>query len=315
MCGDDIKLRRFTESVERLTSGFGHNKRLGLAVSGGPDSLAMLLLGGEAYPGRIAAATVDHGLRPEARDEAEFVAALCVERGIAHTVLTPSDPITGNIQSAARVARYALLDSWATEAGCDYIATAHHADDQLETILMRLARGSGVDGLSGIRRINGRIIRPLLGFNKAELIAICEDAGVTPVQDPSNDNTDFDRVRIRRFLATSRHPFDPVAATRSASTLEQASQALDWMTTNLSDRITQSQNGISLDPAALPRELQRRLLLHALKMIDQNIRPRGDSMDRALECLRLGETFTLGNILCKGGATWHMSPAPKRRNG
>jgi tRNA(Ile)-lysidine synthase len=315
LCADDIKLRRFTESVERLTSGFKHNKRLGLAVSGGPDSIALLILASQAYPGRIAAATVDHGLRPEARDEAEFVALLCAERGIAHVILTPSEAITGNIQSAARMARYALLDGWATQTGCDYIATAHHADDQLETILMRLARGSGVDGLSAIRSINGRIIRPLLGFNRAELIAICNDAGVTPVQDPSNDNADFDRVRIRQFLATSPHPFDPTAATHSASALEQASQALDWMVSNLSGRITQAQNNISLDPAALPRELQRRLLLNALKMIDPDIRPRGDSMDRALECLSIGETITLGNILCKGGTIWQLSPAPKRRNG
>jgi tRNA(Ile)-lysidine synthase len=288
---------------------------MGFAISGGPDSLAMLLLAAEAYPGRIAAATVDHGLRPEAADEAEFVARLCAERGIIHTVLTPGEPITGNIQSAARKARYALLDRWATETGCDYIATAHHADDQLETMLMRLARGSGVDGLSGIRSVNGRIIRPLLGFSKAELIRICYDAGVTPVHDPSNDNADFDRVRIRQFLETSPHPFDPVAATRSASAMEQASEALDWMATNLSDRIKQSQDGISLDPAALPRELQRRLLLNALKMIDPDIRPRGDSIDRALYSLRAGETITLGNILCKGGPIWLLSPAPKRRNG
>ncbi len=314
MCADDIKLKRFTVSVERLTSGFTHNKRLGLAVSGGPDSLALLLLASEAYPNRITAATMDHGLRTEARDEAKFVAQLCAARSIAHVILTPNEPITGNIQSAAREARYACLDRWATETGCDYIATAHHADDQLETLLMRLARGSGVDGLSGIRSINGRIIRPLLGFSKAELISICEDAGVTPVQDPSNDNADFDRVRIRQFLATSPHSFDPAAATRTAYALEQASQALDWMTSNLSGRITQSKNGISLDPAALPRELQRRLLLNALKMIDQDIRPRGDSIDRALDCLSISETITLGNILCKGGAIWHLSPAPKRRN-
>ena len=284
-------------------------------MSGGADSVALLLLAHQAYPGKVIAATVDHGLRAEAAGEAAFVAKLCAERNIPHSILRPATPLSGNIQSAARGARYALLDIWATEHKCDWVATAHHADDQLETVLMRLARGSGVDGLSGIRAVNGRIIRPLLGFSKSELVTICEGAGVNPVQDPSNEDRDFDRVRMRQYLATAPHPFQPLAATRSALALSQSSEALDWMTTQLEkERITGSQASISLDASALPRELQRRLLHIALRQIDPDIQPRGDSIDRALEALAASETLTIGNIMCKGGKIWRFCPAPARRN-
>jgi tRNA(Ile)-lysidine synthase len=305
--------RKFADALSQLTNGKG---KIGLAVSGGPDSLALLLFAHDHCPDRIMAATVDHGLRVEAADEARFVATICAERSIPHSILKPSVPITGNIQSSARNARYALLEDWATREGCDWIATAHHADDQLETVLMRLIRGSGVDGLSGIRSTYGRIIRPLLSFTKSELIAICQTAGIVPVQDPSNDSTDFDRVRIRQYLAAAPHPFDPLAAGKSAAALADASAALDWMTGRLAcDRITLSETGIILNPSDLPRELLRRLLHIALRQIDPEIAPRGDSIERGLDALNANQTITLGNILCKGGVYWHLSPAPPRRNG
>ena len=316
MWSDSAPVERFVEAIERLTASCPFASQLGIAASGGPDSVALLLLANHAYPGQVVAATVDHGLRPDAASEAAFVAQLCVERGISHSILTPSQPITGNIQSAARAVRYDLLKGWAAEVGCNWIATAHHADDQLETLLMRLVRGSGVDGMSGIRAVNGQIIRPLLRFTKAELIAICDDAGVTPVQDPSNRDPDFDRVRMRLYLGAAPHPFDPLAATRSASALADASAALTWMTTQLAgERIVIAATGISLNPTALPRELKRRLLLVALQQIDADIRVRGDSIERAMDDLEAGKTLTLGNILCKGGAVWHFSPAPPRQNG
>ncbi len=275
--------------------------------------MALLLLAHAAFPDAIAAATVDHGLRPEAADEARYVAVLCAERGIAHSILTPNEPITGNIQSAARTARYALLKDWAAREHCDWIATAHHADDQVETILMRLNRGSGVDGLSGIRARNGAVIRPLLGFTKAELIGICAASGIVPVEDPSNADTDFDRVRMRRTLASAGNPFDPHAFTRSASALTDASNALAWMTEYVSaERIGQNAGDVTLDPQNLPRELQRRLLLVALGMVEPGIAPRGEAVERTLDALDAGETVTLGNVLCRGGAMWRFCPAPER---
>jgi tRNA(Ile)-lysidine synthase len=302
---------RFSDALERLGAGEG---RILLAVSGGPDSLAMLLLAHEAMPDRIAAATVDHGLRPEAADEAVFVARVCAGLGVAHSILTPDAPITGNVQSAARAARYALLEAAADAADCAFIATAHHADDQLETVLMRVARGSGVGGLSGVRARNGRIVRPLLGFSKAELEEICAEAGVEPVRDPGNNDPDFDRVAMRQFLASGAHPFDAARAALSAEALAEAGEALDWVTNRLlTERMERHDAALVLDCSNLPRELQRRLLLAVLRQFDAKINPRGDAVERLLDELHIGKTATISNILCKGGVVWQFSPAPPRR--
>src|SRR5262245_4822549 len=115
--------------------------RIGIAVSGGPDSLALLLLAAKARPNAIEAATVDHGLRPESADEAAMVASLCNRLGVPHRVLPAdwSEPPISNVQSEARAMRYRLLNDWAIERGLAAIATGHHADDQAETLLMRLS--------------------------------------------------------------------------------------------------------------------------------------------------------------------------------
>ena len=306
----------FLTAIRRLTGSASNSDipRIGLAVSGGPDSLALLLLAHTALPGKFATATVDHGLRPGAADEAAYVGQLCEERGIPHRILKPAHAITGNIQSEARKARYGLLAGWAEEEGCCWIATAHHADDQLETLLMRLARGSGVDGLSGIRAVNGQIIRPLLDTSKADLVEICTQAGVTAIDDPSNLDDDFDRVRMRKWLAASDSPLDTKSAAKSAGHLGQASEALSWMTAKLSaERISRQGDEVLLDSAGLPRELQRRLLHIALCEIDASYAPRGPAVERLLDSLTGGDTSTIGNILCRGGAQWHFSAAPPRQ--
>ena len=304
----------FENAVNRLN--VAPDSRILLAVSGGPDSLAMLLLANTVMPDRIAAATVDHRLRPEAADEAAFVARLCADWNITHRVLTPEHPITGNLQSAARTARYALLQQAAHQLDCELIATAHHGDDQLETLLMRLARGSGVDGLGGIRARNGRIIRPMLGFSKVELEQICTDAGVKPVRDPGTEDDNFDRIAMRHYLSARPNPFDARRAVRTGSSIADAVAALCWMTERLSDTRVGSENGtITVDMSGLPRELQRRLLLVCLGKIDSNIKPRGDAIERLLDDLTDGKTATIGDILCRGGSVWRFSSAPPRRTG
>jgi tRNA(Ile)-lysidine synthase len=303
---------RFRDAIENLTEG--DQRPLLLAVSGGADSMAMLLLAAAAMPNRIFAATVDHGLRPEAADEARYVAGICADAQVQHSVLMPTRIISGNIQSAARVARYALLDDEATRVGARWIATAHHADDQLETLLMRIARGAGIDGLSAIRARNGRIVRPLLGFIKADLESVCANAGITPIADPSNTDPAFDRVVMRQWLAAQNHPFDVSRTARSVRGLGDASDALKWMTNRLAkERITRQFEAILLDSHDLPAELQRRLLMCALREIEPTAEPRGDAVDAALIRLKTAKTFTLGNVLCTGGETWHFRAAPPRR--
>jgi tRNA(Ile)-lysidine synthase len=289
--------------------------RLGLAVSGGGDSLALLLLAHAALPGRVSAATVDHGLRVEARDEALFVQDVCAELGVPHTILTPAAPITGSVQSAARAARYAALERWASETGCDWIATAHHVDDQAETLLMRLNRGSGVAGLAGVRVMNGRVIRPLLRWRRQELADILAGCGLKAVDDPSNHDLDFDRVRVRAGLADAGW-LNVTHIAHSAALLAEANTALDWATDQLiKDRLTLGIGTARLDPSLLPRELRRRLTLIALRHVDSELEPRGAAIVALIEALGRGETRTLGKVLIKGGARWRFSIAtPRQKN-
>lgn len=306
-------LDKFRDALVRLNVEKG--EPILLAVSGGPDSLAMLLLAASLGRNPITAATVDHRLRPEAADEAAYVAEICKKLTIPHMTLAPGHKISGNIQSSAREARYALLDAASDEAGCSFIATAHHGDDQLETILMRLARGSGIDGLAAIRHQNGRVIRPLLGFSKSELEKICADAGVEPVRDPSNDNIEFDRVVMRQWLAQSQHPFDLERIDRTAHALSDVAEALAWMTDFIAEqRVSKNREGYQCDARQLPRELKRRLLLNCIAKLDPNLQPRGGAIDHLLIELNAGRSAMIGNILCKGGETWVFSEAPPRRS-
>jgi tRNA(Ile)-lysidine synthase len=304
-------LGRFSDALVQL--GVCEDERVMLAVSGGPDSLALLLLAHQCAAGRITAATIDHQLRSESADEAAYVGTICQQLGIRHVVLTPVRKIAGNIQSSARAARYELLANAADAHGCASIATAHHADDQLETLLMRLMRGSGIDGLASIRTRNGTIFRPLLGFSKLELEEICATAGITPVRDPSNDNPDFDRVAVRQWLAASNHPFQSARITRTVRALGDAAEALNWVADDLSAKhIKHERDVIQCDSANLPHDLKRRLLLRCLSQLEPDLHPRGESIDRLLVALDSGKTSMIGNILCKGGINWTFSVAPAR---
>lgn len=292
----------------------GPDDRFGIAVSGGPDSMALLHLCATAFPGQVEAATVDHGFRPEAAQEAEMVAAFCRERGIAHVILRPAEPITGTLQASARAARYDLLWCWCEERGLSWLCTAHHADDQLETVLMRLNRGSGVAGLAGIRARQGRLIRPLLGFTRAELGGVVAEAGIPSVQDPSNQDRRFDRVAMRAALRDATW-LDPVAASASAAALADAEEALQWVTrTALARELRREGEGVCLAQTAYPREIQRRMLLAALQTIDPVAAPRGRVIDQALVKLASGKSLVIGTVQCWGGACWTFRAAPPRRD-
>jgi tRNA(Ile)-lysidine synthase len=227
------------ELVERFRRGLqalaGDPPALAVAVSGGPDSLALLLLAHAALPG-VHAATVDHGLRPESAAEAEEVARLCGRLGVPHRILTVRVERAGDgVQAAARDARYAALAGWMEAEGLELLATAHHADDQAETLLMRLNRGSGVAGLAGVRAEGAvpgsggrlRLCRPLLGWRRGELQDIVEAAGLQAARDPSNEDEAYDRARLRRQLGEASW-LDRAALARSAALLAEAEAALEW---------------------------------------------------------------------------------------
>lgn len=284
-----------------------------LAISGGPDSVALLLLAVHCGVPCVAA-TVDHGLRPEAADEAHFVAELCADLGIMHTVLRIDPPESrSNLMEWARNARYAALEQWRPQVGADFILTAHHADDQLETMIMRLNRGSGVAGLSGIRRRQGVIARPLLSWTKAELEALVASAGILAIDDPSNRNDQFDRARLRKALQGADW-LDPQAAVRSAAALAEAEEALDWAAQAWFNRRTAEKNAIlSLDPRDLPSELLRRITLICLRRFTPDAAPRGGELDRLMIGLFDGKTATLAGVRCTGGPFWLFALAPPRR--
>lgn len=207
--------------------------RLALAVSGGGDSLALLLLAHTLLPGRIEAATVDHALRPESGSEAAMVARVCEGLGVPHAILRV-EVAKGNLQDRARAARYEALGNWCEERDLDGLATAHQLDDQAETFVMRLNRGSGLAGLAAIRELGMvpsarvRLVRPLLGWRRAELSDLVQSARLVPVRDPSNENPSFDRVRIRQALASADW-LDPIGIARSAQLLAQADETIEWM--------------------------------------------------------------------------------------
>ena len=289
-------IERFAADLDALTSP---EAAIGVAVSGGPDSLALLLLAAAARPGLIEAATVDHGLRAESAEEAAMVGSLCARLGVPHRTLFAdwSEPPAANIQSEARAMRYRLLNEWAIDRGLTAIATAHHADDQAETLLMRLARGAGVGGLGGTRARRAlseqvMLVRPLLGWRKAELVALVADAGLTPVDDPTNRDPRHDRSRIRQWLAGSDWA-DPARLAVSASAIRDADEALDWALAPLiASRIRREGGALVIEPFDLPRELKRRLLLAAFAELGA-APPRGPDLIRAMEALERGETVTL----------------------
>jgi tRNA(Ile)-lysidine synthase len=182
--------------------------RIGLAVSGGPDSLGLMLLfsGWSRAEGKEAFVyTVDHELRPEAAAEAEMVRAEAERLGLCCRVLTwaGEKPETG-IQAAARTARYRLIGEAMRNDRVDVLVTAHHREDQAETVLMRMAHGSGVAGLAGMPlfgEVEGiRVCRPLLGVDPRLVREVVRDAGLRPADDPSNHDDSYERVRWRTLM-------------------------------------------------------------------------------------------------------------------
>jgi tRNA(Ile)-lysidine synthase len=306
---DPAHVARFACDLDALTGGAG---RVGIAVSGGGDSLALLLLAASARGEDVEAATVDHGLRKESAAEAALVARICGSLRIAHATLRPDRPLAGNLQSSARRARYTLLDQWRAERRLDWIATAHHADDQAETLLMRLNRGAGCAGLSSVRPVNGRVIRPLLGWRRHELAAITRACGLAAVVDPSNSDERYDRARLRKSLADAPWINIPGLA-RSAAALEEANEALDWSVALLwSQRASAVAGGWDIDMAAIPAELRRRLVLRAIRALSPSASPRGEAVSRLLVLLSQGRRATLAGVVASGGKSWRFMHAPSR---
>lgn len=321
---------RFRHDVERLIgrasdgATLAPDARLALAVSGGPDSMAMLALAAAAYAGRVIAATFDHRLRESSADEAQMVGAACAAIGVPHRTLLPAEPIArSSMQARARESRYAALAAWAASEHAQVLLTAHHADDQAETLLMRLNRASGIAGLAAIRPWRSEaavtILRPLLGWRRTDLRAIVSASGLPFVDDPSNHDLRHDRARIRAMLAATP-ALDPVALAAAAHYLGEAEEVLTGQIGTLwHERWRGPERPFALDD--LPREMRRRLLRMAVgdtrRTLDITAPPFGDStnVEAVLDAMEARRTVTLGGIMIvPQDAGWTFRAAPPRRS-
>lgn len=295
-----------------------HVGKLGLAVSGGPDSLALLVLAAAAMPGRVEAATVDHGLRPASADEAAMVAEVCAALDVPHATLKVTVPV-GNIQAEARAARYGALAAWLEDRQLAALATAHHADDQAETLLARLNRASGVAGLAGVRAV-GKVpgsafplLRPLLDWRRAELAGVVSAAGLVAAQDPSNDDPRFDRVRIRQALVEASW-LDVPSLARSAAHLAEADAALDWATAReWREGVKPGPLGSFVYEPQAPRVIALRVIALLVAKLDGE-EARGSAVARLFDQLAAGQPGSIGSLVARPTPDgWTFAKAPVRR--
>jgi tRNA(Ile)-lysidine synthase len=264
--------------AQALFAGLERFPLLLLGVSGGPDSVAMMRLAASWAEGRggspnLRVATFDHGLRAGSRAEAEAVGEWARRLGLPHAILTPERPLPRTrLQEKARAARYGALTGHARAIGAGAILTAHHADDQAETVLMRLARGSGVGGLAAMRprqALDGLVLaRPLIGVPKARLVATCEAAGAAFFSDPSNENPAFARARLRGAAAArTALGLDTASLCRLAARAARVEEALEAATQHAAARLMAAQDGgsrLAAGWAREPAEIRLRLLARAI---------------------------------------------------
>lgn len=309
-----------------------------LAVSGGPDSVALMWLAARwrsklKRGPRLIAVTVDHGLRKEAAAEARDVKRLAHTLGVEHRTLrwSGAKPKTG-IPAAARDARYRLLAKAARATGATHVATAHTSDDQAETLLMRLLRGSGVAGLAAMaaetERDGVRLARPLLDISKAELIATLEGAGIAFADDPTNRDITFMRPRLRALMPLlAEEGADARTLSRLASRLARANVALEVLTDGAERYLGLTDSGAvrgGYDArafAALPEEIRLRLIRRAIDRHGHEgpaelgkVEALLAAVDRAIAGGQSGLKQTLaGAVISLSRGRILIQPAPLRR--
>ena len=296
-------LREQLERTIRRHAMLAGGETVLVAVSGGADSVALLhlLLGlAPTWRLRLHALHVDHGLRAESAADAELVQALCARLGVPVDVATVAVDRRGSLEASARAARYAALEACAARLGADRIAVGHTADDQAETVLMRLLQGAGVRGLAGIPPVRGRIVRPLIELRRPELEAELRRAGLSWVDDATNRDPKFLRNRIRHellpLLADSFNPEVAPSLARLASLARETVSALDRTA------------GAELERLAVWSDRAATLRLAALRALPGPIA--AEVLRRA--AARLGSRAPLRAWAHRGLSRVLAAPAPRR---
>lgn len=246
-----------------------------------------------------------------------MVARVCAGLGVSHATLAVKvEP--GNVQAEARAARYTALAQWMERDGLDALATAHHADDQAETLLLRLNRGSGVAGLAGVRgrgHVPGTrrpLLRPVLGWRRSELAEVVSAMGLTPVADPSNTDDRFDRARIRKALAKAEW-LDVAALAASAAHLADADAALEWAAQReWAECVERAPLGLTYRPQA-PRAVALRVLARIVTELDGTA-PRGSAVARVFDALVARQPASIGGLVARAlPEGWSFNRATQRR--
>lgn len=350
---EDDKFPISVRQAKSLFADWKHAPAVILAVSGGPDSVALMWLAARwrkalSRGPRLLAVTVDHGLRPAAAREAREVKRLADSLGLPHqTVRWTGEKPKSGVPAAARAARYRLLASVARRRGASHILTAHTRDDQAETLLMRLLRGSGIGGLAAMARESERegvlIARPFLNVSKSQLIATLQRAGIAYADDPTNRDVRFTRPRIRAVIeGLSAEGGDHRNLARLASRLARANAALEILADGAARYLALKDSGGSSPPAArssspgatfeaaafarLPEEIRLRLLLRAIDRIGREgpaelgkaeallaALDRASQKTMAASARRLKQTLA-GAVVSLAGGRIVIVPAPPRRH-
>jgi tRNA(Ile)-lysidine synthase len=300
--------------AEALLAPLSRFPRLALAVSGGPDSVALMHLAARWRETRggtpeLSVLTVDHGLRPESREEAQMVGRMAAALGLPHAILTwaNEDVRAAGIQARARAARYNLMAAYCHANDIAALVTAHTLDDQAETFLMRLKRGSGLDGLAAIPEQGAwsgiAVLRPLLDVAKARLVATLDAAGISFIADPSNIDQRFERARVRgNARALAALSLTPDALALAARRLRRAREALESVAQNfLAANSELSEAGYALIDreaiAAAPQEIALRALSQLIGVVGGGETPlQLAKLEHLLDALHQdpGKAHTLG---------------------
>ncbi|MDI4239231.1 tRNA lysidine(34) synthetase TilS [Bradyrhizobium sp. Arg237L] len=334
---DDNSAISATEA-KRLLDEWKRAPAIVLAVSGGPDSVALMWLAVRwrrtlKQGPRLIAVTVDHGLRPEAAREAREVKRLAGTLDLPHQTLrwTGTKPNSG-LPEAAREARYRLLAEAARASGATHILTAHTRDDQAETLLMRLLRGSGIAGLAAMARETERegvrLARPLLAVPKARLVATLEKARIGYAVDPTNRDTAFTRPRLRVLMpALAAEGGDARNLARLAARLARANAAVEVLTDGAERYLALRDGGAApgFDAGAfvaLPEEIRLRLLKRAIDRVGHEGSAELGKVEALLTALdqavmqgtgKLKQTLA-GAVIGLANGRIRVEPAPPRRS-